>query len=88
MSARSAWKSTPGTVDPVSVEGENCASSRNRSVPSFLYRGNGNARTARSVQALPTRGRMARPVGALERFEHLAQAFILDREASRGASPA
>ena len=52
-----------------------------RSVPTYLYRGNGNGPAARSIEPLPSRGRSAQPASALERLEHLAQTLILDREA-------
>ncbi len=48
-----------------------------RSVPSLLYRGNGNAPSGQSAQALPACGRTTQPAGSLQRLEHLAQSIVL-----------
>jgi hypothetical protein len=52
-----------------------------RSVPTYLYRGNGNDPPALSIEPLPTCLRSTESASMLQRLQHLAQTLILDGKA-------
>ena len=74
---RTLSKSTPGTVLPRSPDTmPRCSGRPFRSL--FSLWGTGTAPFNRSVAALPTSGRAAKPAGSLQRLQRLAQALVLD----------